>query len=79
MRILDVDTDRSVRRAILYLTESEARQAVSYLEQLLADQTDHHKHLHDDSYERELILTIYGSQNMDSYDGRSRRLIEQDS
>jgi hypothetical protein len=76
MRILDVDRDIAVNKAILYLTDEEALQLTGYLEQLLKDSESQHFHLDDENFERELIVTIYRPHQLMSYDDRSRRLIE---
>jgi hypothetical protein len=49
---------------------------MGYLEQLLAEPDQHHFHLNDDSYEREITLTVYDSAHLNDYDARSKKLIQ---
>jgi hypothetical protein len=56
MRILDRDEDKSVERVSLFLTESEARQIHGYLEDMLAGGDEHHAHIYDEEYQREVVL-----------------------
>lgn len=48
---------------------------IGYLEQLVENQEDHHFHLNDDEYQREITLTVYQAEHLDEYDERSKKLI----
>ncbi len=48
---------------------------IGCLEQLVENQEDHHFHLNDDEYQREITLTVYQAEHLDEYDERSKKLI----
>ncbi len=60
----------------VYLTPAEALQMIGHLEQLLAEPEQHHAHLNDDEYQREITLTVYQAECLDEYDERSKKLIQ---
>jgi len=78
MRVLNGDTDTSVKSISIYLTMSEAKQMLGYLEQLVDDSYNDHFHLNDDSYEHEITLVAYNQSDLTAFDARSKVLIEQD-
>ena len=49
---------------------------IGHLEQLLAEPEQHHAHLNDDEYQREITLTVYQAECLDEYDERSKKLIQ---
>jgi len=51
---------------------------LGYLEQLLAEPDQHHAHLDDEDFTREVTLAVYTDQNLSEFDARSRDLIEKD-
>jgi len=75
MRILDNQTSRALEDICLYLTPSEAKEMMHYLENLLANRDEHHAHINDSSYQREVTLAIYTEDNLNQFDERSRKLI----
>ena len=74
MRILNYADDAPLDNICVYLTRAEAKVMLGYLEQLLAESGSHF-HLNDESYEREITLTVYDPDRLDQYDGRSKKLI----
>ena len=74
MRILNRSSDDPISDLSLYLTIDEAKQMAGYLEDLISGDI-HHAHINDDSYEREITISIYSSSNINSFDERSKRLI----
>lgn len=78
MRILDNETSRPLTNVTLYLTREEALQLEGALQDLLAT-GEHHSHLNDAEYVRELTVAVYTSKNLDQFDERSRRLISDGS
>lgn len=76
MRILNLNDDLPLSNITVYLTPAEATQMVGYLEQLLAEPEQHHAHLNDDEYQREITLTVYQTGNLEHYDERSKKLIQ---
>lgn len=75
MRLLDQDTSNELLDVAVYLTPSEVQQMVAALTNLLNNPAEHHVHLNDDSYSREITISIYTDQNLNQFDERSRRLI----
>lgn len=78
MRILNQADNAPLSSITVYLTAAEALQAIGYLEQMLAEPRQHHFHLNDDEYRRELTLAVYQPGNLDHYDERSRKLIAEE-
>ena len=76
MRILDDDTDRSIQTIILYLTKSEAEELRDSLNLLLEDSSPRHEHVSSEDHRRELTVCIYDSNSLESFDERSRKLIQ---
>ena len=75
MRILNYANDAPLDNICVYLTRAEAQAMVGYLEQLIAEPEEGHRHLNDDGYEREITLVVYDAGNLDQYDERSKALI----
>lgn len=78
MHILDEKTDKSVNRLTVYLTRDEAKEIVDGIRDLLLNTQKHHVHLSSSDYRKEITFTIYDLQNLESYDDRSKRLIQED-
>ena len=78
MRILDQDRDKSVNRITLYLLRSEAEELKDSLESLLRPEGGHHEHVSSSDYSKEVTVTVYDADNVSSFDGRSRELIDED-
>jgi hypothetical protein len=79
MRILNTDEDKVLSSVCIYLTPSELREMKGYIDDLVNEETSHHIHLNDDSYEHEITLAIYTNDNLDQFDERSKKLILKDS
>ena len=77
MRILNSASDQPLLDIVIYLTPAEAIQMQGYLEQLLAEPDQHHAHLNDEDFTREVTLAVYTDQNLPEFDARSRKLIEE--
>ena len=75
MRILNLSDSVPLNSICVYLTPAETTQMIGYLEQLLAEPEQHHAHLNDDEYQREITLTVYQPEYLDEYDERSKKLI----
>ena len=78
MRILNEDSDCSVKRVCLYLTRMEAESLFEQLGKLISKPKKHHFHVEDENFEREITVAIYSETNISEYDERSARLIEKD-
>jgi hypothetical protein len=76
MRILNYAEGAPLDNICVYLTSAEATQMIEYLEQLLAEPDQHHFHLNDDEYQREIRLTVYDPAHLNQYDARSKKLIQ---
>jgi hypothetical protein len=78
MRILDNTEAKPLEDITLYLTPAEAVQLRHSLDHLISNPAEHHVHLDDDSYKRELTVAIYTGENLMEFDEQSRKLITND-
>lgn len=78
MRILDQSDDKSLSRVTLYLLTSEAEELRDSLNSLL-ERSSHHEHTPSADYTKEVTVTLYDVNNLESFDDRSRRLIVGDA
>lgn len=78
MRILDDNTDRTIKQVSVYLTLDEAKSLLSQLNDLIAKPKIHHIHVQDAGFEREVTIAIYSTSNLSNFDERSIKLIEKD-
>ena len=81
MRLLDEDSDRTIKSLALYLTPKEAESARNALENLLAWHAQgniEHVHLDDREYEHHLTLVLYTPEQAGAFQERWRRLIVED-
>jgi hypothetical protein len=80
MRIYNVDADKKVNKAILYLTPDEAQEMKDSLELLIGKKNHHHEHIPDrtDNFKREITICIYTKDNLATFDERSKKLILND-
>lgn len=79
MRILNLETDKTVNHISLVLTRDEARQLAASLTDMLDDAEITHCHVSNTDYSKELVVCLYepGGKN-DGYSQRVRRLIDED-
>ncbi|MBS0621607.1 MAG: hypothetical protein JSR80_01450 [Verrucomicrobia bacterium] len=80
MRISDDITDKKLDSITLFLTESEAVQLKSYLEQFLEKPKDEglHFHLSSADYQKEVTVCIYTPENIKMLHPRAQKLILED-
>ena len=76
MRILNAELDTVIHNVVIYLTRDEAKQMKDFLEQLLEEPELHHVHVNDNNYSHEVTISVYDQDNLNSFDERSKRLIE---
>jgi hypothetical protein len=77
MRILDNETGSALDAVTIYFTRQEAEEAIQSLARLMATSAEHHVHLNDAEYQREVTISIYSQDNLHEFDERSRRLIQE--
>lgn len=77
MRMLDNETGNTLENVTLYLNPDDLRQMQHALNQLSDDPSEHHVHLNDESYQRELTVAVYTKDNLMSFDERSRKLLSE--
>lgn len=77
MRIFDKKNNQTTSDLILFLTENEAQELISSLQQMIDDKKTHHAHINDESLEHELTVTLY-DENIESFDERSKEVITKD-
>lgn len=79
MRILNEDTDKSMKNALLLLTLQEARELRDDLERMISQKIiNDHSHINDLDYEHELTVAVYDSENIGGFDERTKKLILHD-
>jgi hypothetical protein len=78
MRIFDPEADAQIWNVTVYLTKSELLEMLGLIEGLAADTEQHHIHLTDKDYKREITIAVYHDRNLESFDDRSRQLILSD-
>ncbi|HSE31083.1 MAG TPA: hypothetical protein VLA93_05870 [Pyrinomonadaceae bacterium] len=76
MRILDEDSNRSLRTIILYLTRSEASEFRDSVDLLLADGKFRHEHISSSDHSREITVCLYDANDLEGFDERSIAIIE---
>jgi hypothetical protein len=76
MRILDYDTNKSVKDLLILLTPEEVMELIDDLEQLVSqDRSQNHVHLNDSDFQREITIAIYKPDDFHSFDDRIKQLI----
>jgi len=75
MRILDEDTNNSLRSVTLLLTQVEARELRDALEDCFTSpQKDIHAHISDSEYLREITVAIYDTGDLSQLNERMKKL-----
>ena len=77
MRILDESADKKLDRVMIYFTKEEASEMKDSLELLLSNKTAHY-HINDESFEKEITISLYSKEDLSHFDARSKKLIEED-
>lgn len=75
MRILEENSDKSLKKIILYLTLSEALEMKDSISSILKDSKNNHAHIADANCEKEITICIYDDKDLEGYNERSKRLI----
>lgn len=79
MRILNEDSNKSMKNALLLLTVQEASELRDDLERLISQKIfNDHSHINDSDYEHELIIALYNPDNIEEFNERTKKLISQD-
>lgn len=79
MRILNEDSNKSMKNALLLLTLQEASELRDDLERLISQKIfNDHSHLNDSDYEHELTIALYDSGNIGEFNERTKKLILHD-
>ena len=75
MRILDEKRNQAAERVSLFLTRAEAAEMRDMLEALLNDETNHHVHISDAEFEREVTIAVYDENDLSLFHDRAKKLI----
>lgn len=79
MRILNEDSNKSMKNALLLLTVQEASELRDDLERLLSQKIfNDHSHINDSDYEHELTIALYNPDNIEEFNERTKKLISHD-
>jgi hypothetical protein len=79
MRILDEDNDIAIKNVMIILTIEEAAEMRDDLEEMLLKRDfSSHTHINDILYEHQLTVAIYKEEEKDSFNERTKKLVEMD-
>lgn len=79
MRILNEDSNKSMKNALLLLTVQEASELMGDLERLISQKIfNDHSHINDSNYEHELTIALYNPENIEEFNDRTKKLISHD-
>jgi hypothetical protein len=79
MRILNEDSNKSMKNALLLLTVQEASELRDDLERLISQKVfNDHSHINDSDYEHELTIALYNHDNIEEFNERTKTLISHD-
>ena len=79
MRILNEDSNKSIKNALLLLTVQEASELRDDLERLISQKIfNDHSHINDSDYEHELTIALYNPDNIEEFNERTKKLISHD-
>ena len=78
MRILDEESNKSLKNIVLYLTYSQASEFRDSLEELLKKPLNNHSHISSDDYRKEVTVCIYDNENLTGFNERSKKIIIDD-
>ena len=79
MRILDQNTNKSIKNITVLLEKAEAIQLMGYLEELVVDEKQNaHYHLNNADYSKEITIALYDNDNLSNFSDRYKLLIAND-
>ena len=78
MRILDEESNKKLDCVSVFLTKTEAIQLRGYLNQLLSNPTMQHAHLLSEDFQKEITICLYDIKNLEGFNTRSIKLINED-
>lgn len=79
MRILNEDSNKSMKNTLLLLTVQEASELRDDLERLISQKIfNDHSHINDSDYEHELTIALYNPDNIEEFNERTKKLISHD-
>ena len=78
MRILDDESNKKLDNVSFFLTEQEAIQLHSDLQELITNRKKHHAHISSDDYQKEITICIYDEKNLSGFHDRAKTLIRED-
>jgi hypothetical protein len=78
MRILDLDSNKSLANIIIYLTNLEAIELRDTLNEILKKPLNNHSHIPSEDFQKELTVCIYDTNNLEGFNKRSIDLIIND-
>lgn len=79
MYILDDETNKKLNCVTIILKKNEVQQLLGYAKQLLEKPTNsEHYHLSNDDYQKEITICMYTPENINSFNPRIQKLIQND-
>ena len=76
MHIYDSHSDKTLDDVILYLTPEEANELYDGLARIMKQPRGNHVHVNNDDYQRELTVCIYRKEDIETFDEKSRQMLE---
>ena len=76
MHIYDSHSDKTLEEVILYLTSEEAYELYDGLARIMKQPRGNHVHVNNDDYQRELTVCIYRKEDIETFDEKSRQMLE---
>ena len=77
MHIYDSNNDKTVDNVVLYLTPEEAKELFDDLGRVMKNPCGNHAHVSSSDYQRELTVCVYRKEDIDTFDKRSRQILEE--
>ena len=78
MRIYDRETKRVLSNVTLFLTPEEADELGQSASDLAKNPANHHHHVQDAKFEREITVAVYTGSNASEFDAESQKVIGTD-
>ena len=78
MRIYDSESKRALKSVTLFLTPQETDELGQSSSDLAKNHVNHHHHVSDKEFKREIIVAVYTGDNATEFDAESQKVIGTD-
>ena len=76
MKIYNPDSKRTLDNVTLYLTPEEAADLGFSATDLSEHPEKHHHHINNSTFQKEITVSVYTDENINSFDEESKRIIQ---